>query len=286
MSAHTPSKAATVLIHAGLILLAMITVIPFAWLITSSLKGNADFFTSVFLPAGEGFLGIAWDRVTLANYTYIFAELGFVRPLIASIFLSSVTALLATVLCAMGGFALAHYKFGGKKICLMIVLAVLVVPPPLLLAPTYQLLHQLGLLDSYAGLILPAMAPAFGVFLFRQASLASVPTQLLEAARIDGCTELRIFFQLVLPLVRPMIGAFLLITFLGVWNNFVSPQIVLQSAEKFPLSVAVAQLRDMYYQDYGLLMASTLVSIFPVMLLFMLMQREFISGLTAGAVKG
>ena len=286
MIGRRTNPVASVLLHAGLGVAALVTIVPFVWLITSSLKSNADFFTSVFFPAGEGLFGIDWGRVTLANYKRIFLEENFIRPLVVSVFLSTVTAMLATVCCAMGGFALAHYRFVGKRVCLAIVLAVLVIPPPLLLAPTYQLLYDLGLLDNYAGLILPAMAPAFGVFLFRQASLASVPAQLIEAARIDGCSEGRIFFQVALPLVRPMVGAFLLITFLAVWNNFVQPQIVLQSAEKFPLSVAVAQLRDKYYQDYGLLMAATLVSILPVMLLFMLMQREFISGLTAGAVKG
>ncbi|MFN9973337.1 MAG: carbohydrate ABC transporter permease, partial [Phycisphaerae bacterium] len=160
------------------------------------------------------------------------------------------------------------------------------IPGPLLLAPGYQLLYNLGLLDSFAGLILPAIAPAFGVFLFRQAVLSGVPTDLLEAARIDGAGEWRTFMVVVLPLVRPMIGTFLMITFLGVWNNFIGPQVVLQSPDKFPLSVAVAELKRGYYSDYGLQMAGTVVSILPVMILFLLMQKDFVSGLAAGAVKG
>jgi ABC-type glycerol-3-phosphate transport system permease component len=113
-----------------------------------------------------------------------------------------------------------------------------------------------------------------------------VPPQLLEAARIDGAGELRIYFEIALPLLRPMVGAFLLITFLGTWNNFIGPQIVLQTPERFPLAVAVSQLRGVYYQDYGLQMAGTLVSVFPVLALFLLLQNEFIAGLTTGAVKG
>jgi ABC-type glycerol-3-phosphate transport system permease component len=124
------------------------------------------------------------------------------------------------------------------------------------------------------------------VFLFRQAVLQSVPDQLIEAARIDGCSELSIFFVIVLPLIRPMIGAFMLITFLAMWNNFISPQIVIQSADKQPLSVAIAQLRGVYRTDYGLLMAATVVSVAPVALLFLILQKQFISGLTSGAVKG
>lgn len=148
------------------------------------------------------------------------------------------------------------------------------------------MLYNLGLLDTYSGLILPALAPAFGVFLFRQALLNSVPSELIEAARIDGAGEIRIFFSLVLPLIRPMVGAFLMITFLGVWNNFVVPQVVMQSPERFPLSVAINLLRSLYGTDYGLIMSGTIVSIAPVMCLFLLLQKEFISGLTSGAVKG
>jgi ABC-type glycerol-3-phosphate transport system permease component len=153
----------------------------------------------------------------------------------------------------------------------------------LLLAPGYQLIYRLGLLDSFAGLLLPGLAPAFGIFLFRQAMLHTIPLDMMEAARVDGCGEIRLFFTIILPLVKPMVGAFLL---MGAWNNFLQPQIILQTPEKFPLAVAIAQLKGLYSTDYGLLMAGTLVSIVPVMCLFLLLQKDFVSGLTAGAVKG
>jgi ABC-type glycerol-3-phosphate transport system permease component len=156
----------------------------------------------------------------------------------------------------------------------------------LLLAPGYQLIYRLGLLDSFVGLILPGIAPAFGIFLFRQAMLNTIPLDLMESARIDGCGEIRLFFTIILPLVRPMIGAFLLVTFMGAWNNFIQPQIILQTPEKFPLAVAIAQLKGLYGTDYGLLMAGTVAAITPVMCLFLLLQRDFIAGLTTGAVKG
>ena len=154
------------------------------------------------------------------------------------------------------------------------------IPAALLIAPGYQLLYHLGLLDTYTGLILPGIAPAFGVYLFRQAMITSLPDEMMEAARIDGCGEIRIFFAMALPMVRPMIGAFLLITFLFAWNNFIQPQIVLASPEKFPLSVFIAQLKGTYSTDYGLLTAGTLVAILPILVLFLLLQKEFISGLT------
>lgn len=276
----------TVGAYAVLVPLAIATLTPLAYLVIASLKTREDFFTSLFLPTGDGPLGVAWDHLTLAHFRRLFTELDMLTPIVNSVFLASVTSVLATVCCAAAGYALARLRFAGRGLVTWIVLAALIIPPPLLLAPGYAWLYRLGLLDSYAGLILPAMAPAFGVFLFRQATLQSVPAEILQAARIDGCSELRCFWTIALPLVRPMVGAFMLITFLGTWNNFISPQIVLQSETKFPLSVAIAQLRGVYRQDYGLLLAGTLVAVAPVMLMFLLLQREFISGLTSGAVKG
>lgn len=279
-------RLALVPLYAALVTFAVLTLIPFAWMLTSSLKSQHDFFTSFFLPRGEGLFGVAWDRLTLVNFRRLFSEFPIGRAMLNSFFLASVTSSLATLACAMGGYGLAKFNFRGRTALTWLVLGALIVPGSLLIAPGYQLLWQFGLLNSYAGLILPALAPAFGVFLFRQAMLNTVPNELLESARIDGAGEFRIFFTIVIPLVRPMIGAFLMITFLGAWNNFIGPQIVLHQPEVLPLSVTINNLRGLYATDYGLIMSGTLVSIAPVMCLFLLLQREFISGLTSGAVKG
>lgn len=284
MSARRTSPAAAPLAHALLLSTSVLILAPLAWLLVSSFKTNEDFFSWIFLPMSDS--GVAWGRLTFRHFARLFGDLGFGRAMLNSVFLSSATAIVATLSCAMGGFALARYAFRGKTLITLLVLSVLIVPAALLLAPTYQVLYRIGLLDSFAAVILPAAAPAFGIFLFRQASLGAVPVQLMEAARIDGASELRLFFSIALPLLRPMVGTFLLITFLGTWNNFLMPQVVLQQPDKFPLATAIAQLRGVYYQDYGLLMAGTLVSVIPVLALFLMMQREFISGLTAGAVKG
>lgn len=273
-------------IYVALVFFAVLTLLPFVWMLTSSLKNQNDFFTSFFLPRGDGLLGIAWDRLTLANFRRLFIEQPIARAMLNSFFLASVTSSLATLTSAMGGYALAKYSFRSRAAVTWLVVTALIIPASLLIAPSYRILWQLGLLNSYAGLILPALAPAFGVFLFRQTMLNTVPTELLESARIDGAGEFRIFFTIVIPLVRPMIGAFLMITFLAAWNNFIGPQIVLQEPEIFPLSVTINNLRGVYATDYGLIMSGTLLSIAPVMCLFLLLQKEFISGLTSGAVKG
>jgi multiple sugar transport system permease protein len=278
--------AVSVALHAALLALAALVMVPLVWMTTTAFKPLGIQFETLFLPEGSGPLGIGWDRLTLENFRNLFEQARLGVALLNSVFLSSVGAVLATLCCAAGGYALARFEFRGKRVITVAVLGALVIPPPLLLAPTYELLYHLRLLDTYAGLLLPALAPAFGVFLFRQATIQSVPRELLEAARLDGCGELRLFATVALPLLRPMIGAFVLITFLAWWNNFIGPQVVLQSPEKFPLAVAIAQLKGNYYEDYGLQMAATLVSVAPVMILFLLLQKDFIAGLTAGAVKG
>jgi len=273
-------------LYTTLIFCAVIMLVPFAYLFCASLKPTDIFFDDLFLPGGDGLFGVAWDHLTFANFHRLFAKEGFARPILNSTFFASVSGVLATLFSAMSGYALAKYRFRGRDSITNLVLAALVVPGALLLAPNYQLLYWFGMLDSYTGLILPGLAPAFGVYLFRQATLNSVPTELLESARIDGCGEIKIFFSFVLPLIRPMAGAFLLLTFLGSWNNFIGAQIVLQTPEKMPLAVAINQLKGVYGADYGLIMAGTVVSIVPVLGLFLLLQREFLSGLTSGAVKG
>jgi multiple sugar transport system permease protein len=274
--------------YAFLVVFAFITLVPFFWLVCASIKNQDVFFQYQFLPLGHGFLGIDWKSLTIHYYKDLLTqeEFDFGRSLLNSVFYASTTACLSTLFCAMGGYALAKFQFKGRETMIALVLGCLIIPGSLLLAPTYEVLYRLGLLDSYAGLILPALAPAFGIYLFRQSMLNSVPMELLEAARIDGCGEFRIFFSIVLPLIRPMIGAFLLITFLGCWNNYIGPQIIFQTPEKYPLAVKIAQLKGLYSINYGLLMAGTVISIAPVMVLFLFLQKEFISGLTTGAVKG
>lgn len=265
---------------------AVLTLLPLATMLAGAFKTTGDAMSSLFLPLSpDGFLGVDWGRLTLDNFVRLFREESIGRALLNSTFYASLSALVAALGCAMGGYALAKFPFRGRGLVTGIVLGAVLIPGPLLLAPGYKLLFQLGLLNSYAGLILPALAPPFGVFLFRQAMLNSVPDEIIEAARLDGAGEFGIFFRIVLPLVRPMLGAFMLITFLGAWNNFIGPQIVLQENALFPLSVKLASLRGSNYQEWGLMHAGTLLSVAPVAALFLLLQREFISGLTSGAVK-
>jgi ABC-type glycerol-3-phosphate transport system permease component len=151
---------------------------------------------------------------------------------------------------SLAGFALAKYEFRGKQAITLLMLATLLIPGQVTLAPTYELIYRMGLVDTYAGLLVPGAVSVFGIFLFRQAML-SVPTELIHAARIDGCSEFQIYWQIVIPTVRPMIGAFVLIAFMGQWNSFLWPQIILHSAERFTLPIALTQMVGIYQQQYG-----------------------------------
>lgn len=215
----------------------------------------------------------------------IFGEIDFQRFMMNSFFVTGATVLLQLFFSALGGFALAKYEFVGKRPIMIIMLATLMIPGPVLMAPLYELIFHFKLIDTHAGLIVPGLVSVFGMFLFRQSMLA-IPDDLLQAGRIDGCSEFGLFWNVALPVSRPMIGAFCLIAFMGTWNSFLWPQIILQNSDNFTLPIGLRQMIGVYQEDYGALMAGTLLSILPIVALFFTLQREFIAGLTAGAVKG
>ncbi len=267
----------TLLVYIALSPALLLTLVPLVWLIASAFKNKDDFFKYTFFPP--------LSRLTWDNFGRLFAELPFPRLLANSMFIACTTVLIQLFFSSLAGFALAKYQFRGKAAVMLLMLATMMIPGAVMMAPLYELIYNFGLMDSYAGLIVPGIVSVFGVFLFRQ-SMLSIPDELLQAARIDGCSEFGLWWNVAMPTSRPMIGAFCLIAFMGTWNSFLWPQIILHDSNKFTLPIGLNQMVGLYQQDYGVLMAGTLLSILPVVLLFLLLQREFISGLTAGAVKG
>ncbi len=266
------------LTYGFLVFVAAVMLLPFVWLLIASIK--QDVYTYTFLPPVAD-----WGReLTLGNYGKLFGETGFFRYLLNSAFLATTSTVLSMLCCTLGGFALAKYRFAGQGAVVAVMLVSMMLPGEVLLGPMFELIYYLGWMDTYWALIVPGLAPVFGIFLFRQA-FKSLPDELIEAARIDGASELKLWWEIAVPQVRPMIGALGLLTFIGSWNSYLWPQIVLRTQEKLPLPVALAQLRSMYATDYGIIMAGTVMSILPVVVLFFLFQRDFISGLTKGAIK-
>jgi len=264
-------------IYGVLVIFAVLCLVPLVWLVVSAFKANADFQAYAFAPP--------LARLTTGNFTSLFRQMPFLRFMMNSFFVAGATVMLQLFFSSLGGFALAKYRFAGKRAVMGIMLATMMIPGPVLLAPMYELIYHMRLIDSHLGLVVPGMVNVFGMFLFRQAMLA-LPDEMLQAARMDGCNEFQIFWHVVLPVSRPIVGAFCLIAFMGTWNSFLWPQIILQTSARFTLPIGLNQMVGVYEADYGALMSGTLLAVLPVVVLFFILQKEFIAGLTKGAVKG
>lgn len=271
----------SMLLHGMVLLLALLSLAPFFWLIAATFKNSEDFFNYAFLPWAHP------ERWTLENYRWLFREEPFLTWMFNSLFLAATHTCLVVTLSSLGGFALAKYQFRGKKPLMLMMLATMMLPSQVLLPSSYELMYMIGWLDSYAAILVPGAVSVFGIFLFMQA-MKQVPDELLAAGRVDGCSELRLWWEVALPIVRPMIGAFTLLSFMGAWNSFLWPQIVLQTQNKYTLPIGLANMLGLpeYQTPYGVLMCGTLLSIVPVAILFFVLQRDFIAGLASGAVKG
>lgn len=254
----------------------------------SALVPMWELFTSTLRPSDQVFGEyLRASHPTLQNYKDLW-ELqnpNYIRSLFNSLFLACAGVIFQLFFCSLAGFALAKYEFKGKKVLMGIQLLTVFIPGAVTLGPGYQLMYQLGLVDTYLGMLIGSAGNVFGIFLFRQAMLG-VPDELMNAARIDGCSEFGIYWNVILPIVRPMTGAFCLLTFMGSWNSLLWPSMMLQSQHHHTLPIALANLVGLYSNKYGMLMAGTFVMVLPVIVLFLVLQKEFISGLTSGAVKG
>ena len=229
------------------------------------------------------YLSIVWNKLT-TNYRKLWKAVPFNRYFINSVFIATASTLLALFFCSLGGFAFAKYQFRGKTILFGIMLASMMVPFQVLLVPLFGLMYDIGWLNSYNAIIFPFSVGAFGVFLMRQ-FIVTIPSELLDAARMDGCSEFGIYYRIVLPIIKPALGALTIYTFLSSWNGYLWPLIVLRDEAKYTLPIGLANLIGIYRQDYGMLMAGTLLSLLPIVILFLAMQREFVQGMTLGSVK-
>jgi len=230
-----------------------------------------------------GYFSIVWDKFT-SNYRNLWKTVPYNRYFVNSVFIATASTLLTLFFCSLGGYAFAKYQFRGQKILFGILLASMMVPFQVLLVPLFGLMYDIGWLNSYKAIIIPFSVGAFGVFLMRQ-FIVTIPSELLDAARIDGCSEFGIYYRVVLPIIKPALGALTIYSFLGSWNGYLWPLIILRDEVKYTLPIGLANLVGTYRQDYGMLMAGTLLSLMPIVILFLAMQREFVQGITLGSVK-
>ncbi|MCZ9880270.1 carbohydrate ABC transporter permease [Arthrobacter sp. B2a2-09] len=263
------------------LLLAAVTGLsigPFYWLIVMSTQNSNDIFAwpPKLLPGAN----------LVANLMVLDEKIGLLRVVGNSLLIAGSQTLGALIVSLLAGYAFAKFSFRGRTVLFVLLLSTMVVPDQVMLVPLFEMMMKFGLMDSYPSVILPGLCVPFGIFLMRQA-LGSMPNELLDAARVDGAGELRVLWSIVVPVMRPVMAALSVFLFLGAWNQFVWPLITLRSPAMQTLPVALASLHGMQANtDYGAILMGTAVSTVPMMILFVVLQRQFISGLLAGATKG
>ncbi len=270
--------------HIILIFICLLSLIPFLWLLSTALKGRSEnifAYPPVFIP----------KDFTFDNFKEVLKLVPIIRYVINSFIVAASTVVLNVILSALAAYPLARMEFKGKKIAFFAILATIMVPFQTIMLPIYIITLKLHLIDSYSitagylGMIMPFAVNAFGIFLLRQAFL-TIPKEIEESAVIDGCNSFQIFFKLLLPMIKPSVALLAIFTFIGSWGEFLWPSIVLTNEKLFTLPVGINNLSSAFSSDYRLVAAGSIVSIIPIVIFFLALQKYFISGSTEGAVKG
>ena len=270
-------RLAKALINGLLIGGAAVALFPLLWMLSVSFMtpGEASSLPPPLFPG----------KPTLGNYQELFLRAGMGRYLVNSLLVSTAITALSLAFNLMAGYAFAKLRFAGRERLFQALIGGLVIPAQVAMLPLFLLLKYMGLVNSYAAVIVPAMATIFGIYLVRQYA-RGIPDDLMEAARIDGASEARIFLQIVLPLMKPIMVTLAIFTFLAAWNDFMWPLIALTGQEHYTLPIALASLSREHVQDSELMMAGSVVTVLPVLVLFLALQRYYLEGLLLGSVKG
>ena len=256
---------------------AVIMLLPFYFMFVFATHSRTEIFS---LPPpmlfGDDFFN---------NLKILTDRMPFWRNLGWSLYVAIASTALTLLFCSMGGYAFALFEFRYKNVLFGFVMGTMLLPSFMNMIPTFMIMDILGWIDQPRALYIPGAASAFGIFLMRQFVSSSIPKDLIEAARLDGCSELGIFWRIVLPLLKPALGTLGLITFIASWNNFIGPLVVMRSPDMYTLPLALRSLQSPVNTEWGALMTGSAIATIPLVILFLLSSRQLISGLTAGAVK-
>ncbi len=264
------------LIYLFLILGIVATLAPFVWMFLTSFKSSGGIFAypPEWLP----------KHPTFAHYQKLFSEIRFLLHFKNSLIVAISATTINLFLSSMAGFAFAKYKFPGREKIFTFLLASMMIPGQVTMMPIFLLLKKIGLLNSYFGLIATGAVSVFGIFLIRQ-FMISIPNDLIESARIDGCSEFRIYWNIMLPLCKPVLATLGIFSFMGAWNDFLWPLIVMITEDMYTLPVALANLNGQYPTEFGLLMAGAVVVVLPILLIFIFAQKFIIKGIATTGLK-
>jgi multiple sugar transport system permease protein len=270
-------RTTKIVLYLLLLIGAAISLLPMVWMVSASLmpSGEASTFPPHFLPS----------TVTFEHYVSLFTRLSIGRYLFNSALIAIIVTTTSLMINGMAGYAFAKLRFRGRDRLFKALSGGLVLPVQVAMLPLFLLLKNMGLINTYWGVIIPGMSSIFGIFLVRQYALA-IPDEMLDAARVDGASEFRIFWSIVVPGIVPILATLAIWTFLATWNDFMWPLIVLSDESHYTLPVALANLAGEHVQDTELMMAGSVITIIPVMLVFLFLQRYYIQGVMAGSVKG
>jgi len=278
--AYAPSTMARNLTLILLVAVGVYFLMPIMWMIIASSKSNRDLLATF----GFWFAELNWD----ANWTSLMSwtQNLFPRWVLNSMFYSTVAAAVGTLISVACGYAIAKFAFPGRRALLVVIMTGLLMPIALLTVPLYLVFHSLGLVNTVWAILIPSLVSPFGVFLGNVYADSSVPTEMIEAARIDGAGEFRIFFTMVLRLLAPAMVTIFLFIFVATWNNFLLPLLMISSPELKPVTLGLYGMMSYFSPDKGAVMLGALLGVVPLVLLFLFLQRYWQSGLAAGAVKG
>lgn len=254
-----------------------LTIVPFIWMISASFMsdGQASVFPPRFIP----------KFFTLEQYELLIIRLNVSVNFMNSIILSVLITFISLFLNSMAGFAFAKYRFAGSEKLFKLLLSSMIIPAQVTMLPLFLMLKSVGLINTYMAIIIPGLANIFGIFLIKQ-YVMSIPDSLIEAARIDGASDFQIYSRIILPLAKPILVTLAIFTFMGVWNDFLWPLIALTDNSMYTLPVALANLMGEHTKDPELMMAGSVLTILPVIIVFLALQKYYIKGIMMGSVKG
>ena len=258
-----------------LIIGGILMMVPFIWMLGSSFKPENEF--TVIPPS------IIPHHPTWNNYSRLFTDMDFLVYLRNTLVIV-ISSFVGLLLNALAGYGFAKFNFPGKSGFFYLILATMMIPSQVTMIPTYLIINKMGLVNTMAGIVLPGLVGAFAIFLFRQ-FMMTIPMDLLEAARLDGAGELRIFFGLILPVVKPVFAVQAILTFIGAWNSFLWPLIIANDEKLYTLSVGLSLLKGQYSSEFGLQMAGAAFMVVPIIIIFTFFQKHIIEGYTISGMK-
>lgn len=262
-----------ILLLIGLIL----SVFPFYWMIVWATNTTSSVFR---VPPA-----LAFGNQLMVNVTNVLQNIPFVQNFLNTVFVAACVTVLVLFFCSLAGFTFAKCEFPGKNTLFVILLATMILPSAGSLVASFVIMANLGWLGTFLPLIVPSMVTAFGIFWMRQYSISAIHSELIDAAKIDGCGHFRTYWHIALPALRPALGFLGIFTFIGAWNDYLWPLIVLNDSKLFTLQVALANLNGVYNTDYSMVMTGTLMATIPLIIVFFLGARQFIANISAGALK-